>query len=179
MGFADATFFPFEHLIKNEDIMNKYFTAIVALVGFLFISCSSNDQEEQEINAVDFTLGSFPQEWKLVGVEGSMIPNASIQSPEDDQMEIYVFENDHSFTKKKKINGEEITVSGSFSLTEEKGLKLSFDDLPESIEDNYAIISSCSSRAKTEYFRYNGKSLINNGWAPCDGPYLYFERVVK
>lgn len=159
--------------------MKKYLIAIIVFAGFLFSSCSS-DEGREEINVVDFTLESFPQEWRLVGLEESMLPNAEIQSPENNQMEIYVFGSDNSFTKKKEVNGEEVIVSGVFSLIEDENLlKLTFNDLPESIENNYEIISSCSRSAKTEYFSYDGKLLINNSWAPCDGPYLYFERVAE
>ena len=131
-----------------------------------------SDKDEQEpgkFTVVDFSATNFPQEWKLVASRAAMIPNAKVTKVEG-EAESYIFNEDRTFQKKSKIQGEMIVAEGTFSINEREFIILEYLEEPD-------LIASCNRKAKLEYLHFSDSQLINDSWIVCDGPYLYYKLV--
>lgn len=146
----------------------KYFSFFTGVV-FLVCSISCDTNNEEEVSTLDFSLNTFPQQWKLVGVKAAMMPNAEIEA-DLNYNEFYKLSEDKSFQKVRIADGETVTGHGTFSINEEK------KQLVFKFEESSGLISNCSNQ-KIEYLDFSEDRLINNSWALCDGPFLYFKRI--
>jgi len=142
---------------------------ILCMLSFVVISCDKDEAEPERFTVQDFSATNFPQQWKLVATRSAMIPNAEITKIEGDA-ERYIFNEDYTFQKKSKIDGETIIVEGTFSIDERDFIILEY--LEES-----SIIKKCNSQSKKEFLYFSEGQLINSTAVACDWPYFYYERV--
>ncbi|WBL22665.1 hypothetical protein [Zunongwangia sp. HRR-M8] len=149
--------------------MKTFFKFLFCLLSISLISCDSDEPEREEFTVQDFSASNFPQVWKLVGVRASMFVNAEVGKVEDGS-ESYIFNEDLTFQKKSKIEGETIVAEGTFSIDDREFIILEY------FEES-SINTKCSSQSKKEFLYFSEGQLINSVGAACDGEYYYYERV--
>ncbi|WBL25388.1 hypothetical protein [Zunongwangia sp. HGR-M22] len=149
--------------------MKSFFKFLFCLFSISLISCYSDEPEREEFTVQDFSASNFPQEWKLVGVRASMIPNAEIVDIEDGT-EYYNFNEDSTFQKRAEIEDELITAEGTFFIDERDFLILEYSQ-------ESALIASCSNQSKTEFLHFSDNQLINSNALSCDALYYYYKKV--
>ncbi|MBD8490003.1 hypothetical protein IFO69_14695 [Echinicola sp. CAU 1574] len=151
------------------------FTPLLFLL--IFNACSEVDPEPEII--IDPTESFLTGEWKLVKSRGSMI-DVTIEGEELKRTEIYTFTDDGTFEKYTKDDDYEASGSGSYVL----------ENVPEEMNEGYVgmvsltflegdvIVGNCTSgneEIETLLISKEGQ-LVNVYWAPCDGPWLYYEK---
>ncbi|QDH81029.1 hypothetical protein FKX85_19060 [Echinicola soli] len=153
-----------------------FFTSFMFL--FVLGACTETDPEPEIIICASesFVAG----DWELVKAEGSFIPEDAPEPEEMTRKEIYTFTNEGTFTKtvdSKDIHSE---ATGTYVI----------EEIGEEMQDKYVgvvvltftggdgMAYNCSSQdveKEALHISLEGQ-LANISWAPCDGPWLYYER---
>ena len=142
----------------------RYFIVWVVMLSIL--ACSDKSLQDERLFTND-----FPQTWKLMQMTGGM-QSTVFAGEEMEWQEKYIFNADSTFTKIRYVDGDTLSVSGSFVFTEEYG-DLAF--LLSYSEPN-DLIGSCSPQEEYLYFDSGIDILLSNWWA-CDGPGLFYKKV--
>ncbi|SFB83001.1 hypothetical protein SAMN04487907_101824 [Zunongwangia mangrovi] len=149
--------------------MKRLFTLVFCVFSFILISCDKDEPVPEEFTIEHFLASDFPQEWVIVGIRTSMIPNAEIINVEDGT-EYYIFNEDSTFQKRAEIEDELITAEGTFFIDERDFIILEYSQ-------ESALIASCSNQSKTEFLHFSDNQLINSNALSCDGLYYYYKKV--
>lgn len=139
----------------------------VILASMLFmLACSEKSLMEERLYTND-----FPQTWKLMKMTGGMQPTV-FAGEEMEWQEKYIFNADSTFTKIRYVNGDTLSVSGSYIITEEYGDQAFL--LSYSVPND--LIGSCTYLVEYLYSDSDKENLLSNWWA-CDGPGLFYKRI--
>jgi hypothetical protein len=149
--------------------MKRLFTLVFCVFLFILISCDKDEPVPEEFTIEHFLASDFPQEWVIVGIRTSMIPNAEIINVEDGT-ESYIFNEDSTFQKRAEIEDELIIAEGTFFIDERDFIILEY------FEES-SIITKCSSQSKKEFLYFSEGQLINSVGVACDGLYYYYKEV--
>lgn len=146
------------------------FRAIFSLFfAVLLLSCSGNDDKPED--EAPFFGDSYPQEWKLFKMTGSM-KGYETTGDEIEWQETYTFHSNKTFTKTRVRDDETISGTGTFSISQNENgewLSLTYED-----EDN-PIIATCSGDHKEQLNLDPEGGILISAWQQCDGPGLFYE----
>lgn len=106
--------------------------------------------------------------------------NIVIEGDDLKRIQVYEFRNDGTFKKSTKEDNYNASSTGPYE----------FEDVPEYLEENFIGVvvltfiegddfaENCSSEEiEKEYLHISKEGqLVNISSAPCDGPYLYYEK---
>jgi len=118
-------------------------------------------------------------EWKLVKSRGSMV-DVTVEGEDLKRIEIYTFHADGTFDKAIEDGDFNAGASGTYLM----------DNVSEELTDRYIglvvltftdgdnIAGNCTGGDEEKEGLYISKvgQMENIGWAPCDGPWLYYEK---
>lgn len=154
--------------------MKAVLTFIIVLS---FLSCSTEENKEAQSLSLDLVLKELPQEWKLVKMTGSF-EGSETTGDEMYWQETYSFFEDKTFIK-TRINkeGETLTASGTFRITEE--METSEKSLVLTYDEAHDIIGSCYSKPEEYLYYRNDEKLLLSKWWACDGPGLFYKKIQK
>lgn len=145
--------------------MKKAIIILAVLVSIYSCSKESDDTAA----SIDYT-----GEWELV----KMTSGLDSQTGADmDWQETYLINEDDTFTKTRVRGDSTITVSGTYTFTEEGLLDESLADVKiyiEFLHTKNAILGSCLSNSATEILYFNSKNKMISTWEACDGPGLEY-----
>ena len=134
------------------------FSMLLALLG----SCQKEELEEAQTEL-------YPQTWQLVKQRSSWT-NTVLTGAALTYQETYVFRADSTFTKTRQKQGQLVEASGTFSVpTTARPYAL----LTYTAKNN--LIGSCSLLQEALFIK---SDTLVNSWDACDGPRLYYKRVV-
>lgn len=136
-------------------------------MSLLIVACTNN-AEPQNV----FDINSFPQEWELTEMSGSL-SNVILTGSDMTWQETLSLESDGRFLKVRRFDEVRIEGAGDFSFSEKEGetyLNLIYDS--ETI-----LIESCTGEKLNETLFMPTSTSLRGGSAPCDGPGLYYDRV--
>ncbi|GGF42878.1 hypothetical protein [Echinicola rosea] len=145
---------------------------------FLFIlgACTQNDPEPEII--IDPEESFVTGDWKLVKSVGSMV-DVTLEGEALEREEIYTFTNEGTFTKTVDAEDYQSEATGTFVI----------EKVSEEMQDRYigavvltftggdGMAYNCSSdEVERESLHISLENqLVNISWAPCDGPWLYYD----
>lgn len=158
--------------------MKPTVTSLFLYSVFLFLSSCTQFQNEPEL-IIDPNRSFLEGEWKLVKSMGSMI-NIVLEGDDLKRKETYVFFNDGTYSKTVEDEDYEASAAGTFEI----------EEISEDFNENYlavAVLSqtegdayayNCSSdEIEKEYLHISKEGNLENiSWAPCDGPYLVYQK---
>ncbi|MDO8315949.1 MAG: hypothetical protein Q7T12_00305 [Flavobacterium sp.] len=140
--------------MKNQIILVVFLT--------LFNSCSKE--------TVTIDNSGYYGKWNLVAMTGS-IPNSEVTGAAMAWQEFYLFNANGTFTKTREANSVKITLSGTYTTTNQSD-GISFElTYPNDSE----IIGSCFGNQKEVLFLTTNNSLSST-WNFCDGPGLKYKK---
>lgn len=142
------------------------------------LSACSEVGEEPEI-IVDPSQDFVEGVWSLVKIRGSMI-DVTIEGEDLKRTEVYTFSDDGTFEKYTKDEDYEASGKGTFVL------ESVLDEMNEdyvglvvlTFEEGDVVVGNCTGGDEEKEGLYISKEgqLVNIDWAPCDGPWLYYEK---
>ncbi|GAB3652621.1 hypothetical protein GCM10028791_22210 [Echinicola sediminis] len=150
----------------------------LSLVVFCSLGACTESALEPEI-IIDPSESFLEGEWKLVKSRGSMV-DVTLGGDALERSEIYSFSGDGDFEKSIEEDDFNGMATGTYSI----------EEVSEELADEYVgvvvltftegddIAGNCTSGdEETEDLYISKKGQLENiDWAPCDGPYLYYEK---
>lgn len=147
------------------------------LLFFVFGACTETSLGPEII--IDPSQSFVEGDWKLVKSKGSMI-NVTLEGDELQKNEIYTFYPNETFKKTIQSEDLDLEASGTYSL----------EEVSEEMADRYVgvvvmtftdgddIAGNCIGGDVEKEALHISKEgqLANISWAPCDGPWLYYEK---
>lgn len=156
----------------------KKLSYLLFIVIFYLSACGLAQDNPELI--IDPNQSFVEGEWKLVKSIGSMI-NIVLEGEDLTREEIYIFTNKGTFTKSTKEEQYEATNTGTYD----------FEQISDDLKDRFIGVvilkftegngypNNCFSGDEQKEFLHISKEgeLINISSAPCDGPYLIYEKL--
>ena len=143
------------------------------LLLFAVILVSSCTKESDDTLEPFNYVGS----WKLVKMTGSA-NGQSYTGSDMEWQETYVINEDKTFSKFRERGDSTISVSGTYTFTNEGLLDDSQSELSTYIEFSFetdnAIIGNCYSNSTIEYLYFTTNNKLISTWEACDGPGLEY-----
>ena len=106
---------------------------------------------------------------------GSSADQPSKSGQDMEWQEYYLLNSDYTFIKHRQVGEVESELSGIYTiLTQPDG-----DYIQLSYQSENALISSCSPQSAKEILFVVAEDEVKGTWEACDGPGLYYKRVVE
>ncbi|SHO59513.1 hypothetical protein [Algoriphagus zhangzhouensis] len=156
----------------------KRLSLLPLFILFQLSACGLVQNEPELI--IDPNRSFLEGEWKLVKSMGSMI-NIVLEGDDLKRKEVYTFFNDGTYSKTVEDEDYKASATGTYEI----------DEISEDFNENYlavAVLSqtggdayayNCSSGdIEKEYLHISKEGTLENIiWAPCDGPYLVYQKL--
>ena len=148
-------------------IIMKKIIPLLALLTIIF-SCSAEKTDPSD---------NYDGKWKLMRVFSNFSSDKNGNEPKYE--EFYILKIDSSFTKTRILQGETLTESGTYRISEKPpaiggGSKMVTVEL--TYDGNSAIIANCTT-SFTEILYLKSNVILMSTWQACDGPTLEYRKV--
>jgi len=145
---------------------------LILILAFVISLCSCTKETDDVISNLEIA-----GKWELVKMTGSVTDSETTGSDMEWQ-ETYIINEDETFAKTRVHGDSTITVSGTYTLTEEGLLDESESDVIIYIaflhNSDSKIIGNCNSSRTTEYLYITSNNKLKSTWEACDGPGLEY-----
>jgi len=145
---------------------------LILILAFVVSLCSCTKETNDAISNSEIA-----GKWELVKMTGSVTDSETTGSDMEWQ-ETYIINENETFAKTRVHGDSTITVSGTYTLTEEGLLDESESDVIIYIEFSHnsdnKIIGNCYSNRTTEYLYITSSNKLKSTWEACDGPGLEY-----
>jgi hypothetical protein len=153
--------------------------SLLALSLLFYLGACGLVQNEPEL-IIDPNRSFLEGEWNLVKSMGSMI-NIVLEGDDLKRKEVYTFFNDGTYSKTVEDGDYKASASGTFEIEEvSEGFSenyLAIAVLSQTEGDAYAY-NCTSEEIEKEYLHISKEGTLENiSWAPCDGPYLVYQKI--
>ena len=146
------------------------------LFAILF-ACSAEVEQQAKseievLNACSGEVAHFPQKWQLTRMRGSMVSSETTGADMQWQESI-LLNSDNTFIKTRKLNGETIESSGTYTVTTnemDKSVKLTL-----LYQWDTRLVGNCFGEPLKEAYVLDSTCKLRGTWAMCDGPGLEYE----